>query len=71
MDQWDSQITTHASGVQIIENGPTDFSVKIISHDGSKNVTWARFVGRTARADADSTLDFLVSAMAVSRLPID
>lgn len=72
-DQWDSQITTHASRVELKQNNSTgtDCSVKIWSHDGSKELTWARYIGRTAFADASTCLQFLESCRQMTRVPID
>jgi hypothetical protein len=71
MDQWDSKITTHASRVSVVRNSDTDYSVKIYSMDGSKDVTWARYVGRTAYTDAMTCRNFLESARQMTRVPID
>ena len=46
-----SQITNSASGLQVVENAPNDFSLKIISGDGTKNVTIIRYAGESAQAD--------------------
>lgn len=46
-----SQITNAASGLRVIKNAERDYSLKIISGDGSKDVTIIRFAGESAEAD--------------------
>lgn len=47
----DSQVTNAASGLQVIMNAPNDYSLKVISGDGTKNVTLVRYAGSSAEAD--------------------
>lgn len=47
----DSVITNGISGFDIRENGHDDFSLKLISGDGTKDVTFVRYKGSTAYAD--------------------
>ena len=46
-----STVTNAASGLQVLKNAEQDYSLKIISGDGSKNVTIIRFAGPSAEAD--------------------
>lgn len=46
-----SEVTNAAGGLQVVPNGSDDFSLKIISGDGSKNVTIIRYKGASAAAD--------------------
>lgn len=46
-----SQITNGASGLQVIQNGPEDYSLKMVSGDATKNVTVIRLAGPSAQAD--------------------
>lgn len=70
MDQFDSQITNGASGLQIITNGPEDFSLKIISGDGMKNVTVIRYAGRTAESDIQLVYQTLYGLLRILRLDV-
>ncbi len=66
----DSVLTTRASGLIIRENGPEDFSLKVISMDAAKDVTLERRVGRTARADIQLLYNLLQSLFLMRGLDV-
>lgn len=49
--RFDSVVTNAASGLMVIKNAEQDFSLKIISGDGTKNVTIIRLAGSSAEGD--------------------
>lgn len=65
-----SSITNGVSGFKILTNSDDDFSVKVISGDGSKDVTWIRFKGPTAFADAVRHRDLLKNLAEVMGLVV-
>jgi hypothetical protein len=69
-DQFDSQVTNAASGLVILKNAEGDYSLKIISGDGTKNVTVIRYAGRTAEADIRLVHDNLLSLLRILRLDV-
>lgn len=69
-DQFDSQITNGSSGLVILQNGPEDYSLKIMSGDGTKNVTVIRYAGRTAEADIQLVYQCFYSLLRILRLDV-
>lgn len=47
------QVSNGLSAINVVQNAPNDFSVKVVSGDGTKNVTFARYVGPSAGMNAD------------------
>jgi len=56
-----SQITNGTSGLLILKNGDDDYSLKVVSGDGTKNVTFVRRRGPTAYADVSLVYQILNS----------
>ena len=69
-DQFDSTIINAASGLYIASNTDGSYSVKIVSGDGTKNVTVVRYIGRTAEADARLVHDNILSLLRSLRLDV-
>ena len=59
----DSIITNGASGLRILQNAEDDYSLKVISGDGTKDVTFVRYKGTTALADTTRIHALLKSLM--------
>jgi hypothetical protein len=66
----DATITNGASGLRVIQNTQYDWSVKIISGDGTKNVTVVRYQGRTAQFAAELAYTLIMSVLRVLRLDV-
>jgi hypothetical protein len=69
-DQFDSTVINATSGIYIAPNTDGSFSVKMVSGDGTKNVTVIRYLGRTAEADARLVHDNLLSLLRILRLDV-
>jgi hypothetical protein len=55
-----SEITNKASGLLVVTNAPDDYSLKIISADGTKNVTIVRYAGPSASMDIQIVYELFV-----------
>lgn len=70
LDQFESVVKNATSGLYILKNGEQDYSVKIVSGDGKKNVTIVRYEGLTAEADAQLVHTLFRSMLLVLRLDV-
>lgn len=69
-EQFESIVRNATSGLYILKNNENDFSVKIVSGDGAKNVTIVRYVGSTAEADAQLVHTLFRSMLLALRLDV-
>ena len=69
-EQFESTVKNATSGLYILKNAENDFSVKIVSGDGRKNVTIVRYEGATAEVDAQLVHTLFRSMLLVLRLDV-
>ena len=69
-EQFESVIINATSGLNVLKNSDGSYSVKIISGDGTKNVTIVRYLGMTAEADAQLVHTLFRSMLLALRLDV-